>query len=68
MIHAGAFKQVEVRLESRDSFPGGLWLGVWGEVGNTVCEGGGGLKATGLGFGFKVRPQRGCRVLSGGGM
>lgn len=24
MIHAGAFKQVEVRLESRDGFPGGL--------------------------------------------
>lgn len=37
-------------------------------MGDSVYEGRGGLKATGLRFGFKARPQRGCRVLSGGGM
>lgn len=51
MIHAGVFKQVEVRLESRDSFPGG-----------PAGEGRGswklflrGVKATGFGLGFKAR-------------
>lgn len=46
MIHAGLIKQVGVRPESRDSFPGGLaqWLG----------EGGAGLNAGSEVYGYKV--------------
>lgn len=47
MIHAGVFKQVAVRPETRDSFPGGLAWRVKGP--NAWRVGRGWMKATGLG-------------------